>query len=139
MAAIFSNVNTGIIYFSLFPARNIIIVNGTNIIRDTSFVTNIDDRNTENTKKIVMAFCDVMRLVFRRRGRKMFSFLKPSRIVRSIKSVPKVRQSIAFTRAAVGGVMNSEITAASTLTTSINSFFIQLKIFENITFSPPFI
>ena len=47
MAAIFSRVNTGRMYFSLFPALNETIVKGTNMIRDTSFVTNIELKKTE--------------------------------------------------------------------------------------------
>ena len=53
----------------------------------------------------------------------MCSFLKPSKIVSIMNSVPSVRQSISPKSRAEGGVMNSEATAASTETVSIGSFF----------------
>ena len=90
----FSSVRTGSMNFSLFPALNKIIVNGTNMIRETSLVTNMDVKNTLKTKKNVSAIIEPSLLVFRRSGENMFSFLKPSSVLRSMKSVARVFQSI---------------------------------------------
>jgi len=58
MAAMFSRLKTGRMYFSLLPALKRIIVSGTKIIRETSLVTNIEVKKTENTRKIVSDFRD---------------------------------------------------------------------------------
>ena len=121
-AAIFSKTRTGTVYFSLLPARKRIIVSGTKMIRDTSFVTNIEEKKTEKTKKVVRP-----RIVFKwpvrcKRGRKMFSFLKPSRTESSIKRVARVCQFISCKRCADGGVIKREAIAAKRDTESISSF-----------------
>ena len=98
------------------------IVRGTKIIRETSFVTNIEVKNTAKTKKKVRPFMDLRRLVRFKRGLKIFSFLKPSRTVKSIKRVQRVFQSIEERRSFEGGVIKSEIRAARSETESIMSF-----------------
>ena len=98
------------------------IVRGTKIISETSFVTNIEVRNTAKTKKKVRPFMDLRRLVRFKSGLKIFSFLKPSRTVKSIKRVHKVFQSIEESRSFEGGVIKREITAARSETESIMSF-----------------
>ena len=92
IAAMFSKVRTGRMYFSLSPSRNKIIVSGTKIISETSFVTNIDEKNTQKTKKIVRFFIVERFLVLFMSGAKIFSLLKPSRTERSMKRVARVRQ-----------------------------------------------
>lgn len=131
IAAMFSKVSTGRMYFSLPPARNKIIVSGTKIIRDTSFVTNIDEKNTQNTKKMVRVLIRERFLVFLRSGAKMFSLLNPSRTVRSMKSVASVRQLMSCRSSIEGGVIKSEIAAARSDAESMISFlkraFTQMK------------
>ena len=53
IAAMFSIEITGRMYFSLPAARNRVMVSGTKMRSETSFVTNIDEKNTPNTKKSV--------------------------------------------------------------------------------------
>ena len=57
------------------------------------------------------------------------SCLKPSSMVSIMKSIPRVCQSMAFTRSAEGGVIKSEIRAASSETGSMGSFFMSSNIF----------
>ena len=92
------------------------------MIKLTSFVTNIDEKNTPNTRNRDRPAIVRIRPVRRSSGRNTFSCLNPSRTVSIIKSVPSVRQSIAFSRAFDGGVMSRETSAASTATGSIGSF-----------------
>ena len=105
------------------------IVRGTKIISETSFVTNIEVRNTAKTKKAVRPFMDLRRLVRFKSGLKIFSFLKPSRTVKSIKSVQRVFQSIEERRSFEGGVIKSEIRAASRETDIIMSFLKRAAVF----------
>ena len=123
IAAIFSMEITGKIYFSLSPFLNKRIVSGTKIIKDTSFVTNIDVKKTpkiKNSESVAIVLNFLLKLIT---GSKIFSCLKPSRTHNIIKRVPSVCQSISFISAFVGGVINKETTAASTATVSIISFF----------------
>ncbi len=131
-AAIFSRTRTGTVYFSLFPARKRIIVSGTKMMRETSFVTNMEEKNTEKTKKVVRP-----RIVFKwpvrcKRGRKMFSFLKPSRTESSIKSVASVRQFMSCKSRDDGGVIKSDAIAAARDTESMSSFLKRKRIFLNM-------
>ena len=128
-AAMFSKTRTGTVYFSLLPARKRIIVSGTKMMRETSFVTNIEEKKTEKTKKIVRP-----RIVFKwpvrcKRGRKIFSFLKPSRTESSIKRVARVCQFISYKSFADGGVIKREAIAAKSETESISSFLKRARIF----------
>ena len=125
----FSSVRTGSMNFSLFPALNKIIVNGTNMIRETSLVTNMDVKNTLKTKKNVSAIIEPSLLVFRRSGENMFSFLKPSSVLRSMKSVARVFQSIDERRFFDGGVMNNDAIAAMRATESMSSFLKNASVF----------
>ena len=52
MAAMFSSVRTGIMNFSLPPFLNMKIVSGTKIMSETSFVTNIEEKNTEKKRRL---------------------------------------------------------------------------------------
>ncbi len=111
------------------------IVSGTKIISETSFVTNIEERKTEYTKKQVKNFIELKREVFCKSGEKIFSFLKPSKTESSIKSVARVFQSIWCKSSLLGGVIKSETIAAISETESIISFLkiaiIRLNIFAN--------
>ena len=73
-------------------------------------------------------------------GLKSFSCLNPSSTVSIIKRVPSVCQSIFLRRSGVGGVMNSDMRAAASDTSSIGSFFIMDVIFftrrNSITLCP---
>ena len=122
IAAMFSKVRTGRMYFSAREARNKIIVSGTKIMSETSFVTNIDEKKTQKTKKKVSARIDEMFFVFRRIGSKIFSLLKPSSTESSIKSVASVRQLMSEKSAREGGVIKSETAAATSETESMMSF-----------------
>ena len=57
------------------------------------------------------------------RGKKIFSLLKPSKTVRSIKRIERVFQSISPKMPRLGLVIKIEKTAAITETVSIGSFF----------------
>ena len=131
----FSNVRTGRMYFSFPPARNIIIVSGTKLISETSFVTNMDVKKTEKTKNSERFFIFERRLVLRSKGAKMFSCLKPSRTERSMNKVARVRQSMFFKRSESGGVIKSDAIAASRETLSISSF-LKIEIILFICFVP---
>ena len=129
MAAIFSMEMTGRMYFSLSPARKSRIVSGTKIINDTSFVTNIEEKNTPKIKKsdktAMLENFDVRRMI----GRKMFSCLNPSSTINIIKSVPSVCQSMREKMSLLGGVIRNESSAARTESHSIGSFFKKVRIF----------
>ena len=129
MAAMFSIDMTGSINFSCPLPRNKMMVRGTKIIKETSFVTNIEVKNTPKIKNSESAVIVLKPAPSRMSGRKMFSFLKPSSTVSIIKSVPSVCQSIDFNNAAEGGVIKSDITAAITATKGMGSFFISEIIF----------
>ena len=138
MAAMFSNVRTGKRYFSLFPIRNKMIVKGTKIISETSFVTNIEEKNTQKTKKKERLVIPPIFSVIFNRGLKICSFLNPSRTVNNMKRVARVLQSISYRSFNCGGVMKREMTAAKSDTESIISFLkikaILLMIFEGLFF-----
>ena len=99
------------------------MVRGTKMMRDTSLVTNMLEKNTPNTRKKLSPNMVENFSVSRRTGRNRFSCLKPSSTLSSINRVARVFQSMAFTRSALGGVITSDTSAAATLTTSIASFF----------------
>ena len=98
------------------------MVIGTKTIRDTSFVTNMEEKKTPNTRKRDSPATVPIRPVSLSSGRKTFSCLNPSKTVSIMNSVPRVRQSIFSSSAADGGVMISEIRAASAATGSMGSF-----------------
>ena len=98
------------------------MVRGTNTISETSLVTNMEEKNTPNTKKSESPAIVPMRPVRRRSGRNTFSCLNPSKTVSIINSVPSVRQSMAESNAFDGGVINKESAAASSATGSMGSF-----------------
>ena len=123
IAAIFSIEITGSIYFSLSPPLKSSMVRGTNMIRDTSLVTNMDVKNTpkiRNRERVSMVEKRALSMI---RGLKIFSCLKPSSTQSIMSSVPRVLQSTADKSAGEGGVIKSDITAASSDTVSIASFF----------------
>jgi len=122
IAAIFSKVRTGRIKHSFWLCLNKIIVSGTKIMRDTSFVTNIELKKTPKTKKIVRNLIDDNFRAFLKTGSKISSLLKPSRTVRSIKRVASVLQFMSDKSSFEGGVIKSEIRAARRATESIMSF-----------------
>ena len=123
IAAMFSKVSTGIKYFSLSPALKIIIVSGTKIISETSFVTNIDERKTEKTRKQEIEKIELSLLVCLKTGLKISSLLKPSRTVKSIKSVARVFQSMSRRIAFDGGVIKNDTITTASETESMISFF----------------
>ena len=128
MAAMFSMEITGRMYASLPPCRNRRMVRGTKMMRDTSLVTNMEEKNTPNTRNRDRG---AIRSIFALRdtkGRSRFSCLKPSSTVSIMKRVPRVRQSTARSREASGGVMKRETAAASRDTVSISSFFRKRRI-----------
>ena len=129
MAAMFSMVMTGRMYFSLSPARKRRIVKGTKIIKETSLVTNMEEKNTPKIKNrdriIMLEKWDVSRMI----GRKIFSCLNPSRTISIIKSVPRVCQSIREKMSLLGGVIRKDNSAARTESQSIGSFFKKVKTF----------
>ena len=129
IAAIFSIDITGRMYFSLFPALNRMMVSGTKMISDTSLVTNMDEKNTQQIRKNDSPLMVVKRPAKRMKGRKMFSCLKPSSTVSIMNSVPRVRQSMEEMSERSGGVMKNDITAARTARVSIISFFRKSMIF----------
>ena len=109
------------------------IVSGTNIISDTSFVTNIEEKNTEKTRNMDNP---VMVRIFparRSKGRKIFSFLNPSKTVSIIKSVPRVLQSMSLKSLTEGGVIMRAARAAKTDTESMISFLINSHIFFTVS------
>ena len=92
-------------------------------MRDTSLVTNMEEKNTPKTRNRERT--DIrFRLDARdTRGRKTFSRLNPSSTLSIMNSVPKVRQSMSARSRFVGGVMTSATAAASSDTASMGSFF----------------
>ena len=95
---------------------------GTNTISETSLVTNMDVKNTPNTRNSDSPAMVPMRPVRRSTGRNTFSCLNPSSTVSIMNSVPSVRQSMAESRAFDGGVISRESAAASSATGSMGSF-----------------
>ena len=93
------------------------------MIRDTSLVTNMDVKNTPNTKKSESAVICFKRDARPTTGFSTFSFLNPSSTHSIISSVPKVRQSISSISFSVGGVITMAMIAAKTDTVSMGSFF----------------
>lgn len=129
MAAMFSIEITGRIYCSHSPLLKSRIVSGTKIISETSFVTNIEVKNTpkiRNSESAVVVPSPDARFST---GRRTFSFLKPSRMQSIIKRVPRVRQSIPARKSALGGVIISPAAAARSDTVSIKSFFKKSRAF----------
>ena len=114
------------------------IVIGTKIIKETSFVTNIDEKNTLKTKKKVRPVIPPIFLVIFNKGSKICSFLKPSKTVNNMNRVAKVLQSIVLKSSFCGGVIKSETTAAKSDTESMISFLkmkaILLIILERLFF-----
>ena len=98
------------------------IVIGTKIIKETSFVTNIDEKNTLKTKKKVRPVIPPILLVIFNRGSKICSFLKPSKTLNNINKVARVFQSISCRSFNCGGVIKSETIAAKSDTESMISF-----------------
>ena len=129
MAAMFWKVRTGRIYFSLPAALKSRIVSGTKMIRETSLVTIMEVKKTPKTRNRVRVVIRFIRAARQIRGRKMFSFLNPSRTHSIISSVPSVRQSISPSSRAEGGVMIIAATAASKDRVNIISRFKNPKIF----------
>ena len=123
IAAIFSIASSGKIYFSFFAARKRKIVSGTNMMSDTSFVTNIEVKNTPNTKNSPSPTADFILPARRIIGLKIFSFLNPSSTVSIKKSVPRVRQSISPSRLTLGRTTHTTMRAATTATHTIASRF----------------
>ena len=123
MAAMFSMVRTGRMYLSLPPSRKSRMVTGTKMMRDTSLVTNIEEKNTpkmRNKLRVVIRLRSAARAT---RGRNTFSRLNPSSTHSIMRSVPSVRQSMSVSRCFVGGVMIRATAAASNDTVSMGSFF----------------
>ena len=123
IAAMFSIEITGSMYFSLPALRNITIVSGTNIISETSFVTNIDVKNTPNIRNSEILVIFLSFDASDTTGRRTFSCLKPSSTQSIISSVASVRQSMSLSSRLLGGVMNIAATAAAADIVSISSFF----------------
>ena len=97
------------------------------MISDTSFVTNIEEKNTAKTrKKESPVIVDILPANLTT-GVNMFSFLNPSRTRSIMKRVPKVRQSMSESKAFVGGVIKRAAAAAITDTVSMSSFFKNLN------------
>ena len=90
---------------------------------DTSFVTNIEEKNTPKITKNEIPAIEVIFSANLRSGLKIFSFLNPSNTVNIIKSVTRVCQSIFLSNSVLGFVINSEITATKTEIVNIISFF----------------
>ena len=134
IAAMFSIARSGKIYFSFFAARNRNIVSGTNIMSDTSFVTNIDVKNTANTRNSPSPTADFILPARRIIGLKMFSFLNPSSTVSIKNSVPSVRQSISFKIVDEGRTTHTTTKAASIATHTIASFLTPSKKSFTLTF-----
>ena len=99
------------------------------MIRDTSFVTNIDVKKTPKIRKSERAVIVFSFEASPTTGLKTFSFLKPSKTQSIISSIPRVCQSIFDMSSLSGGVINKEMTAASTASVSISSFLRKLSIF----------
>ena len=97
---------------SLPAALKSMIVSGTKMISETSLVTNMDEKNTEKTRKNERAVTLLMLPARRSTGLNMFSLLKPSRTVSIRNRVPRVRQSMSLRSSRDGGVMKSDMTAA---------------------------
>ena len=129
MAAIFSMEMMGRMHSSRFTLLKSSMVRGTNIISDTSLVTNIDVKKTPKTRKRERVTMVVSPEPSLRSGLNRFSCLKPSSTVSIMKSIPRVCQSIAVSSSFVGGVMSSDISAASSDTGSIGSFFMSCNNF----------
>ena len=98
------------------------IVKGTKIISETSFVMNIEEKNTQKTKKKERLVIPPIFSVIFNRGLKIRSFLNPSRTVNNMKRVARVLQSISCRSFNCGGVMKREMTAAKSDTESMISF-----------------
>ena len=92
-------------------------------------VTNMEVKKTPKTRKSVRVVMRFMRPARRISGRKMFSFLKPSRTQSIISSVPRVRQSISRSSRCDGGVMIMAASAARRDRVSIISFLKKASIF----------
>ena len=99
------------------------------MMRETSLVTNMEEKNTENTRNRESPAMEPILLVSRIRGRKIFSFLKPSNTVSIMKSMARVCQSISAKSVGLGGVISRETSAASRETESIRSFLNSSTIF----------
>ena len=97
------------------------MVSGTKMISETSLVTNMDEKKTENTRKSESAAMERMPPASRSSGRKIFSLLKPSSTVSIMKRVARVCQSMSESSRAEGGVINSDATAAAAERSSIGS------------------
>ena len=121
---------TGNMHSSRLTPRNSMIVSGTKMISDTSLVTNMELKNTPKIRKSESPAMDLKLAASLISGLKSFSCLKPSSTVSIIKRVPSVCQSIFWIRSGVGGVMNSDMRAAASDTSSIGSFFITAFIFS---------
>ena len=93
------------------------------MISDTSLVTNMDVKNTPNTRNRDRVVIRFIREARRTTGSSTFSRLKPSRTHSIISRVPRVRQSMSRISCGVGGVTTRAIAAASTDRVSISSFF----------------
>ena len=133
MAAMFCSTMVGRIYFSRFSLKRK-IARGTNIIRDMSFVTSMEEKNTANTRKNARARAFFILPAKATSGRKTFSFLKPSSTVSIINSEAMVRQSMLCSVCSPGFEINSmEHTAAARATVSIISFLKNPYIFFNKT------
>ena len=133
MAAMFSIEITGSMHSSLLSSLNTRIVRGTKIIRDTSFVTNIEVKNTpkmKNKESVAIVLKFELNLI---RGLKRLSCLKPSKTVSIMKRVPRVCQSMFLSNPLSGGVIIKETKAAINETRSIGSFFIVSAIFFIMT------
>jgi hypothetical protein len=109
------------------------MVSGTIMMSDTSFVTNMDVKNTPNIKN-----SDSLGIVLNLEasltiGSNTFSRLKPSNTRSIINNTPKVRQSRFLNNSTDGGVINREMIAAISEIESIISFFIMLiMVFKKI-------
>ena len=99
------------------------------MMRETSLVTNMEEKNTENTRNRESPTMEPILPVSRIRGRKIFSFLKPSSTVSIMKSMARVCQSISARSVGLGGVISRETSAASRETDSIRSFLNSSAIF----------
>ena len=128
IAAMFSMVMTGRIQDSLSQPLKRRMVTGTKMIRDTSLVTNMDEKNTPKIRNRESAVIFSNREARRIRGFKTCSCLNPSRTQSIIRRVPSVRQSISDRSLTVGGVRIMAMTAAVTDTTSMGSLLRNEKI-----------
>ena len=110
------------------------MVRGTKVTRDTSLVMNGARKNTVPTRKKDRAFTELKRSVRRKKGRNIFSFLKPSSTKRSMNRVKSVCQSRERNLSPVGGEIIRETRAARKDTVKTICFLQKFLIFSIFNF-----